>query len=58
MNDGEAPIAMVVFQLLLMAAEWLVDCARVGYLELRENMLYKRAYPHSFQRSDLRSLLV
>ena len=43
-DDGEAPIAMVVFQLLLMAAELLVDCARVGYLELHESMLYERAY--------------
>ena len=38
-DDGEAPIAMVGFQLLLMAAEWLVDCAGVGNLDLCENML-------------------
>ena len=38
-DDGEAPIAMVGFQLLLMAVEWLVDCARVGDLDLCENML-------------------
>ena len=38
-DDGEAPIAMVGFQLLLMAAEWLVDRAGVGDLDLCENML-------------------
>ena len=38
-DDGEALIAMVGFQLLLMAPEWLVDCAGVGDLDLCENLL-------------------
>ena len=33
-DDGEAPIAMVGFQLLLMASKWLVNCAVVGDLDL------------------------